>query len=378
MNVSNNVSMNPIVSCRPNSRYDVETLTPLLEAIYDEAQGPSIEGKTILLKPNILFDEEPQRAVTTHPVFLEAVILFLQSRGAEKVYVGDAPAIHGQDFKPRKSGILDVCERTGAEWTFFGKNVSSLKVKKRAIPIAEIVHRVDYIISLPKLKTHELMGYTGAIKNTFGLIPSLNKAAQHAFHRSAKAMAAFLLDLNEARTPDFFFMDAILAMEGEGPGNGIPYALDVALGSTNPLAIDIVASKIIGYDPMQIETNRQGVVRKKWLNIPEDIVLKGAEMTSLIRSDFQLIEQVPVLKMGLDIVLRRIPFMRRFERRPFFIQKNCAGCRACIEICPVSALRMSEKEKNKVVIKDSKCIRCFCCHEVCKYDAIEIKKSFFG
>ncbi|MDR0364739.1 MAG: DUF362 domain-containing protein [Bacteroidales bacterium] len=369
--------MNPVVSCRSCSYYDVDQLTPLLESIYAEAQGPDIEGKRILLKPNVLFDEEPQRAITTHPAFLEAVIKFLQSRNAAKIYVGDAPAIHGADFKPRKSGIWGVCEKTGAEWTFFGKNASSFKLKNRSVPIASIIHQVDYIFSLPKLKTHELMGYTGAIKNSFGLIPGLNKAAQHAFHQSAKAMGKFLLDLNEARTPDFIFMDAILAMEGEGPGNGIPYSLNLALGSTNPLAIDMIAAEIIGYNPLQIETNRQGMARKKWLDAPEDIILKGADIKDLIRDDFQLIQRISMWKMMVGIVLRRIPALRRFERRPIFNDKKCAGCKACIEICPVSVLSISDKNSHKVMIKDRRCIRCFCCHEVCKYDAIEIKKSFF-
>lgn len=369
--------MNNIVSCHPCAEYQVEKIIPLLEVIYKEAQGPPLAGKKILLKPNILFDEEPQRAVTTHPAFVEAVILFLQSQGAGKISVGDAPAIHGQDFKPRKTGIWDVCQKTGAEWVFFGKNASSIKLRKETVPIAGAALEADYIFSLPKLKTHELMGYTGAIKNTFGLIPGLNKAKQHAFHQSSRAMAKFLLDLNEALTPGFIFMDAILAMEGPGPGNGTPYPLNLMLGSTNPLALDVIASGIIGYKPVQIETTHQGLLRRKWLASPEDIEVKGSDVASLVRKDFKLIEQVSMWKMGFDIVLRRLPFLRRVERRPFFLKANCKGCKACVNICPVSALRISDNNPCKVVIRDSKCIRCYCCHEICPFNAIEIKRSPF-
>ena len=365
--------MNPIVSCQSCSEYAIDKILPLLDEIYTQARGPVLAGKTVLVKPNILLDDEPSKAITTHPVFVEAVIRFLQSRGAEKIYVGDSPGIHAPSFKPRKSGIFDVCEKTGAEWVYFSKNATSLLLPSGKMPIAKIIDEVDYFFSLPKLKTHELMGYTGAIKNTFGLIPHLHKTRQHATHRSSQAMASFLVDLNEGITPDFIFMDAITAMEGPGPGNGHPYPLHLILGSTNLLAIDLIATTIIGYNPLQIETNSEGLRRQKWLTSMEEIEVRGAPVEPLIRSDFKLIRQVSVWKMSFNVVLKRIPGFRGTERRPYFFKKRCAGCQACVKICSVQALQISPKDPKKVVIDRKKCIRCFCCHEVCQYNAIEIK-----
>jgi uncharacterized protein (DUF362 family)/NAD-dependent dihydropyrimidine dehydrogenase PreA subunit len=364
--------MKPIVSCYSCSEYEVDRIFPLLEKIYFQAQGTELVGKTILLKPNILFDEDPNKAVTTHPVFVEAVIRFLQSRGVGKIFVGDAPAIHATSFEPRKSGIFQVCEKTGAEWVYFGKNPASLSLSSGKTPVASVVYDVDYFFSLPKLKTHELMGYTGAIKNTFGLIPHLHKAKQHAFHRSSHSMASFLIDLNENITPDFIFMDAIVAMEGPGPGNGYPFPLHLLLGSTNPLALDIIATKIIGYQPLEIETNAEGLKRKKWLTAIEEIVVKGSDLEQYIRSDFKLIRKVSLWKMSFGIVLRRIPLLRRLERRPVFFKSRCIGCKACVNICPVRALHVSPKNQKKIIINNKKCIHCFCCHEVCSVSAIEI------
>ncbi|MDR2585015.1 MAG: DUF362 domain-containing protein [Prevotellaceae bacterium] len=365
--------MNPIVSCRPCPEYDADKIIPLLEEIYSQTQGPLLEGKTVLLKPNILFDEAPNKAVTTHPVFIEAVIRFLQSQKVSKIFVGDAPAMHTASFVPRKSGIWDVCQKTGAEWVFFGKKSVTCSLPSGKVPVTSIVHEVDYFFSLPKLKTHELMGFTGAIKNSFGLIPHLHKARQHAFRRSAAVMASFFIDLNEAILPDYIFMDGIVAMEGPGPGNGHPYPLNLILGSTNPLALDIIATKIIGYHPLEIETNHEGLKRKKWLTSMEEVVVQGIHIEQHIKSDFKIIRKVSLWKMSFGIVMRRIPFLRRLERRPVFAENRCIGCKACVEICPVGALFIHPKNRKKVVISNKKCIHCFCCHEVCPNSAIEIK-----
>ena len=365
--------MNPIVSCLSCGAYDVDKMLPLFGEAYDVTHGPELEGKTVLLKPNILFDGDPNRAVTTHPVFLEAVIRFLQSRKVGKIYVGDAPALHTASFKPHKSGIFEVCEKMGAEWVYFGKRNVSISLPSGKVPVAAIVQEVDYFFSLPKLKTHELMGYTGAIKNSFGLIPHLHKARQHAFHRSSRKMASFLVDLNEHILPHYIFMDAIVAMEGPGPGNGRPFPLHLVLCATNPLALDIIATKIIGYNPMDIETNVEGLRRKKWLNSVEDIVVLGKEVEQCIRKEFALIPKVSLLKISFGILLRRIPFLRKLERRPVFYRSRCVGCKACIHICPVQALSVHSQKPNKILINNRKCIHCFCCHEICKSNAIEIK-----
>ena len=365
--------MNTTVSCLSCSEYDVDIIVPLLEEAYTKTEGPEVAGKTILLKPNILFDETPNKAVTTHPVFVEAVIRFLKSRQAGKIYVGDAPAVHTASFMPRKSGIYEVCERMGVEWVFFGKKSLSRSLPSGKVPVTSVVNEVDYFFSLPKLKTHELMGYSGAIKNSFGLIPHIHKAKQHAIHRSSRSMASFLLDLNEAITPDYIFMDAIVSMEGPGPGNGFPYPLHLLLGSVNPLALDIVASKIIGYPPLEIETNFEGLQRKRWLSSIDQIVVHGVELDRHIRTDYKLTRKVSLTKMSLGILIRRIPFVRNMERRPHFFKKRCIGCQRCIEICPVQALGVHHRDPKSIKIVTQKCIHCFCCHEICPNNAIEIR-----
>ena len=222
--------MNSKISVRKCEEYDLHKVSDIISDIYKATDGPDVQGKRVLVKPNILSDNDPARCVSTHPVVVEAMVRFLQSKGAT-VLVGDSPAIHLHRFRAEKSGILDVCKRTGVEWADFIDNPIEKKIKNRNVRIAAIVDKVDLIISLPKFKSHELEYFTGAIKNTLGLVPGLSKARQHAAFADRDGFGEFLVDLNEVVMPDYFLMDGIMGMEGPGPGTkGIPVFIGLLLG----------------------------------------------------------------------------------------------------------------------------------------------------
>jgi uncharacterized protein (DUF362 family)/NAD-dependent dihydropyrimidine dehydrogenase PreA subunit len=365
------------VCVRECNVYDVAVIKNHLKEIYFAAGGPDPRGKRILVKPNILTDEDPRKAISTHPAFVEAAIMFLLEAGAAEVLVGDSPAVHRPGFTPVKSGIADVCVRTGATWVNFLRGARDVKLNNGRIRIAEAALSADMIISLPKLKTHELMYLTAAIKNTLGLVPGFNKTAQHALHADRRKFGRFLVDLNEAVTPSFFMIDAITGMEGPGPGNGLPVNLGVIIGSCNPLAADIIASKITGYNIMDISTNKVGLERGKWLASPEEIIYDGPDLESVICKSFRKVPVITDGNMALKFLIRRIRPLRRFEKRPIFNSANCIGCKACVKICPVQVLSVHPENKTRILIRDNKCIRCFCCHEVCPANAIEARIKIF-
>jgi uncharacterized protein (DUF362 family) len=213
--------MNNKISIRKCREYDLQQVSDLISDIYLKTDGPDVTGKRVLVKPNILTDDDPSKCISTHPVVVEAMVRFLQYKGAT-VLVGDSPAVHTQKFKGLKSGIFRVCESTGAEWVDFMTNPVEKSLRKGKIRVASIVDQVDLIISLPKFKNHELVYFTGAIKNTLGLVPGFSKGKQHALHQDRSKFGEFLVDLNEAVTPDYFLMDGIMGMEGPGPGRGLP------------------------------------------------------------------------------------------------------------------------------------------------------------
>lgn len=369
--------MNNIIAVRKCSEYNPEEVASLIREIYTITKGPDVKDKKVLVKPNILSDHDPSKCISTHPVVVEAMVRFLQSEGAI-VVIGDSPAIHMSKFRPVKSGIEDVCERTGAAWINFTDDPSERNLKKGKIKIASIVDRVDLIVSMPKFKNHELVYFTGAIKNTLGLVPAFNKTKQHALHHDREGFSEMLVQLNEAVTPHYFLMDGIMAMEGPGPARGVPVKLGVLLGSTNPLALDITASGIAGYNPLVIPTTRIALHRKKWLKSENDIVYDGPDLSSLVKHDFRRIPPSGFSNISVKFLMNRVQFIRKFDRRPVFIRQNCTGCHKCIKICPVEAIKPSSAAHNHIMLTDRKCIRCYCCSEVCSDNAVEIRRKVLG
>ncbi len=369
--------MNNKVAVRRCSEYDIQKVLSLISGIYESCEGPFAGNKRVLVKPNILTDSEPDKCICTHPVVVKAMVIYLQSVGAT-VFVGDSPAVHLRGFRAEKSGIRRVCEETGATWVDFMKSPIEKKIRNRRVRMASIINEVDLIISLPKFKNHELVFFTGAIKNTLGLVPGFSKGKQHAIYQDRKRFGEFLVDLNEAVTPDFFLIDGIMGMDGPGPGRGFPSPTGVLLGSTNPVAIDIIASRIAGYEPDMVPTTSTALLRKSWLQSEEDIVYDGPEMTTIIKKDFKRIAVPRSQNISLQFIKKRIRFMKKLERRPVFIHENCTGCQKCVTICPVQAIQPLPARSTHIVLTDRKCIRCFCCSEVCNDNAVEIRIKIFG
>jgi uncharacterized protein (DUF362 family)/Pyruvate/2-oxoacid:ferredoxin oxidoreductase delta subunit len=370
--------MNNKVAVRVCREYDFQKVYTHISDIYESCEGPDVSGKRVLVKPNILADSDPAKCVCTHPVVMEAMIRYLQSRGAV-VFAGDSPSIHLRGLKPVKSGIYQVCEMTGAVWIDFMKKPSERIMPGRSkIKVASVINEVDVIISLPKLKNHELVYFTGAIKNTLGFVPGFTKAKQHALHQDRESFSRFLVDLNRTVMPHFFIMDGITGMEGQGPGQGTPVNTEVLLGSSNPVALDVIASSIAGYDPMDIPTTSVAITRKLWLKDTGDIIYDGPELSTIIKKDFKRLPVSGNTNISLKFLKNRLKFLKKTERRPVFIHGNCTGCTECIKICPVNAIAMHTEKKNYVVLTDRKCIRCFCCSEVCQYHAVEIRRKYFG
>ena len=369
--------MNNKIAVRKCREYDLHEVYDIISDIYKNTDGPVVKRKRVLVKPNILTDDDPAKCISTHPVVVEAMIRFLQSEGAQ-VFVGDSPAVHTQKFKGEKSGIFKVCETTGAKWVDFMVNPVEKTLRKGRIRIAAIVNQVDLIISMPKFKNHELVYFTGAIKNTLGMVPGFSKGKQHALHQDRSKFGEFLVDLNEALTPDYFLMDGIMGMEGPGPGRGLPVEIGLLFGSTNPLVMDMIASRIAGYEPLLVPTSRAAFFRKNWLQSENDIAYDGPVMSSIIKQGFKKIPISTTNNIALKFVMKRIKFLKKLERRPVFIHENCTGCRKCVNICPVQAILPHASKKTHILLTDNKCIRCFCCSEVCTDNAVMIRRKFLG
>ncbi len=361
--------------------YQQDSVERAIASAAEKAGFPSIDGKTILVKPNILNASAPEKAVTTHPVFLAAILRFLREKGAGRIIVGDSPGFQPGSSAGKTAGLYQVALDVNAEWNEFKQGslhqAPAGKLVKSFV-LADVLETCDMVVNLPKLKTHRLMNYTGAMKNLFGLIPGLAKSAMHLRYPDKEQFGTMLVDLALSVVPTFTFMDAIVAMEGEGPGNGTPYPLGLVLASASMPLIDWTAASIIGYKPEKIPYLADAMQRiGKNPENPEYSC--GPESIQTVRAEnFKLLPY----EMAHPSALKALPgFLQKLAvsatmRRPIFHEKKCIGCSACVKICPGKALVLDRKASgiNKILIDDAACITCFCCHEVCPVNAISAGK----
>ena len=372
--------MNKKVGIERCASYDPRELYKTLKKALEHASGLDVAGKTVLLKPNILTDAPPEKAVTTHPAFLEAVITLVREMGAIRILAGDSPGLQTPGFSGKLCGLRAAAEKNGAEWVDFTKerfelSYSGGKLVKK-FPLTQAAKDADIIISLPKLKTHQLMYFTGAMKNIFGLIPSLLKSPYHARFSSRESFASMIVDLNLAVKPAYAFMDAVIGMEGPGPGSGSPRQTGLVMASSNLLALDIAASTVIGYPPMDIPVNREALSRGYWLASVEEIEYPLLKPLDVQIRDFIKIPLKKTRSQFIDFLMPRKFTQWRDSSAPGpeINHSSCIRCGDCTRICSSQAMRFLGGKPSNVTIDYRRCIRCFCCHEVCPVKAIRITK----
>lgn len=372
----------PLVAIDRCNTYAAEDLDTTIERVCDAALLPDVRGKRVLLKPNILSDALPERAVTTRPELMASLIRLLYTRGADQVLVGDSPGIHGPGFSPKLSGIARVCEEEGARWCDFAGDSVMHRIPGTfglRLPLPNILDEVDLVISVAKMKTHQLMYATGSVKNLFGMVPGLHKSSCHMRYPTRESFAKMLAGLYGLIAPHFAVMDAIVSMEGPGPAGGMPRHTGLILASGDPTALDVAQSIIMGYDPLSMALTRELRNRNltSWHTV-KDIEYPLLCASDLIISDYKRIRQERRTRLFSSLLsplfTRRIKLhQRRHEPKPLFDIDTCIGCGRCVQICPGKALSL-DKER-RIMADYSACIRCYCCHEVCPVDAITIENN---
>ncbi len=346
------------------------------------------EGERILLKPNLLVSSAPDAAVTTHPALFEAVARHLAEAGARLSY-GDSPGFGRPEAVARRAGLAEVAERLGVPFADFtnGRQVSA--PEGRLIKqwfIAEGVLAADGIVSLPKLKTHALTRMTGAVKNQFGCIPGVRKGEFHARMPDMERFCRMLVDLCAFLAPRLYVMDAVVAMEGNGPRGGDPRPLGVVLLSEDPVALDATASRLIGLDPALVGTVVAGGEAGLGRWHAEEIELLGDPPEHFAPGEFAANRRTgsttgvgvggPVGRLVRDLV----------APRPVIVEERCTRCGTCVEVCPVDPKAVdwvadetrSGRERAVPEHDYRLCIRCYCCQEMCPERAIEVEVPLLG
>jgi len=330
-------------------------------------------GHRVLLKPNLLSAKDPARAITTHPVVVEEVARLVRDAGGEP-FIGDSPggAIRGIKRVWENTGMKEMAERSSLELVNFEASGSEeVKSGPYTYYIAKPVREADVIINLPKLKTHSLTLLTCAVKNMFGTIPGFRKAEAHKLNPKPVEFAQMLVHLYRVQPPQLSIVDAITAMDGNGPSAGNPFDLGLIVAGSDGVAIDTVVADRIGFPEDFIDTTRiagdMGLGEKSLDRISitgsgADIRAEGFELPS--NRVMRLIPS-PLIKLITPLVWVK----------PVIDPNLCTGCAFCFKSCPVKAI---DKDGSVYRIDDERCINCLCCHELCPDRSIEIKLSWLA
>ena len=361
--------MSHSVSLQALTDYDPGRVQDALHLLLEPLRGISSfvkPGQNVLIKPNMLAGKNPEKAVTTHPEIVRQVILMAQSAGG-RISVGDSPGLGKPESVARKCGIMDVIEETGVHFAPFEESVPiTLETGTfHHLEVAREALETDVIINLPKLKTHQMMGYTGAVKNLFGLVVGMRKVRLHLQAGTDKTFfALMLLELAERFPPALSIMDAVTAMEGNGPGNGDPVHIGALLASTTPIALDTIATAMINLPEQRVWTQRVAKESGRGGVSINEINLRGSDLSALSTTNFRPAKNSDV-NFGLPAPVKNL-LKNAITAQPR-ITNGCKNCGHCVTHCPPEAMNIDE---HGVQIDYGRCIRCFCCQELCPHGAI--------
>ncbi len=346
--------------------YDYDTLKPLIYELMDSLGGQQIgKNSRVVIKPNLLTAAAPDRAIVTHPLVVKAVVEYVNKRGA-RPQISDSPAIGAFNKILDVSGIIRAIEGLDADCREF-KEAVKIDVGKpfNKIEIARDAVESDFLINMPKLKTHAQMKLTLAVKNLFGCIIGMKKPEWHFRAGVDREMFADLLArICKAVRPDITIMDGILAMEGQGPGKGgTPRKLGLVLASNNAAAMDVTVCQMLGVEPDSLLTNKMSGPSL------DEIMVEG---NLPVISGFKLPEISPLIfgPAGMHGFSRR-----HLVQRPVADDNVCKMCGECWKYCPAQAIGHG---KNNIHFDYDKCIRCYCCIEVCPHGALTAKETLTG
>ncbi|MCL0059948.1 DUF362 domain-containing protein [Dehalococcoidia bacterium] len=338
-------------------------------------EGIAERGNRVLVKPNMLSARPPDEGVTTHPAVVRALVELVQEAGAEAL-IGDSPGETNRELSHfwEVCGYSEVSRVTGAPLISLDREILEVEVADGVIyqrlHLSRSVLEVDALITVPKLKTHSLTLFTGAVKNLLGLIPGGGKLEFHRRCPRPDDLGEAVVDIFSVARPKLALMDAVVGMEGNGPVSDKLRDIGVILAGRDSVALDTVAQAMIGLKAFDVPTTRAAAQRKLGTSDLRQIEVLGQPLK--VVEDFLLpsnavVRSIPRPILGL--------IARRIMVRPRARADKCTNCGVCTNSCPVDAIYIEERP---VRVDYKKCILCLCCYELCPEKAMDLRKSLLA
>jgi uncharacterized protein (DUF362 family) len=278
------------VAIRSVSSYEADVAVVLWEMLHE--LRPPVRDKSVLLKPNFV-EPDMEGMINTHPVVIRAAREAFLRLGAKSVVVAEGPG-HERDTE----GILEELRLRDyigpLDRSFVDLNtdeVSQVETRTRASRLKSLylpksVLAADFVVSMPKMKTHHWVGVTLALKNMFGIVPgSCYGWPKNALHWAG--LGKSILDINTTVRPDFAIVDGIVGMEGNGPIQGTPKASGVLVAGDDPVSVDATCARLMGLVPERIDYLQRAALLLG--NLQEERIEQLGESIASTRKPFEML-----------------------------------------------------------------------------------------
>jgi uncharacterized protein (DUF362 family) len=265
--------------------------------------GVDVRGRRVFLKPNIVEYEE-DTVINTNPLVVTGAALAFRSAGAASVVIGEGPG-HRRDMEYllTATGLYDHLREHGLKFVDLNHDdVRYVPLRSRFTKLDQIALPVellasDFVVSMPKLKTHHWAGMTAGMKNFFGAVPG----AVYGWPKNMlhfRGVDASILDLNATIRPHFAIVDAVTAMEGDGPIMGKPRHVGCLAMGTDVVATDATCARMIGLNPEKIPY--LSVAGRYLGQVDASRILQRGEALSRFASTFDVLEQFREMRLASD------------------------------------------------------------------------------
>ncbi len=249
-------------------QYDQSLVSRIARGLKELGIGRSqVRGKRVLLKPNLVEPSREAPHINTHPLFVRAVAEVFLKLDAAQVTVGEGQGhIRDSWYVLEQSGLETVLDESRLSFVdlnhdrvFVAKNAGH-RMKDRFLYLPQTLRDADWIVSLPKMKTHHWVGATLSMKNLFGVMPGICYGwPKNVLHYNG--ISKSIHDINATVRPHLAIVDGIVGMDGDGPIMGNPRPAGVIVMGTNLPAVDATCCRLMDIDPWRIPYLRMSSAR---------------------------------------------------------------------------------------------------------------------
>jgi uncharacterized protein (DUF362 family) len=290
--------LNSTVALTRNTSYDQSKIAEAIKQQFELLGGLSRfvkSGDTVLLKPNFIAPRSRRHATQTHPAVIIEIARLLKDFGA-KPFVGDSPAWSNAFSCAAALRLHEPLKKLSVPVKQLDKpRTCKLGLKNIKVGISSLALNADVIINLPKLKSHQQLVATFAVKNMFGCVSGKRKAIWH-FRKGAKPedFCELLIDIYRFLNPVLTIIDGVSVMDEQGPIRGRTRPLGWLIGGTDPIACETVCCKLVNIQQDSLPIIKTAKKMRFGCSNISEIEIVGDDFSQHICTDFELPKLVPI------------------------------------------------------------------------------------